>query len=165
MDKDKEAYSIDVLRSLCKDGCDIMDSGGKDSAVLVHIAKKSGIPIKVVHNLTTVDAPETVYYVRDKFKQLREQGIEAEIVKPKETMWQLIERKGTPPTRLIRYCCAVLKESYGVGRKVSTGVRHSESVKRSKNQGVVTIMKPTKELREKADDVNFRLTSGGGWCF
>lgn len=159
---DKEAYSIDVLRSLCKDGCEIMDSGGKDSAVLVHIAKKSGIPIKVVHNLTTVDAPETVYYVRDKFKKLREEGIDAEIVKPKETMWQLIERKGTPPTRLIRYCCAALKETYGVGKKIATGVRRSESVQRKNNQGLVTVFNPTKELIDKADNENFHITSKGG---
>ena len=159
---DKEAYSIDALRSLCKDGCEIMDSGGKDSAVLVHIAKKSGIPIKVVHNLTTVDAPETVYYVRDKFKKLREEGIDAEIVKPKETMWQLIEKKGTPPTRLIRYCCAALKETYGVGKKIATGVRRSESVQRKNNQGLVTVFNPTKELIDKADNENFHITSKGG---
>lgn len=165
MTNDKEAYAIDALRSLCKDGCDIMDSGGKDSAVLVHIAIKAGIPIKVVHNLTTVDAPETVYYVRDKFKALRMQGIDAQIIKPKETMWELIERKGTPPTRLIRYCCSVLKESYGVGRKVVTGVRRSESLNRKNNQGVITILNPTKEIKEKADDINFRLTNRGGWLY
>ena len=152
MRTDLEAYSIDVLRTLCKDGCDIMDSGGKDSAVLVHLAIKSGIPIRVVHNLTTVDAPETVYYVRDKFKKLREQGIEAEIKKPQETMWQLIERKCTPPTRLIRYCCAVLKESYGVGKKIATGVRWAESSNRKNNQGLVTILNPTQEIKNKVDE-------------
>lgn len=162
MNKDLESYSIQVLRELCPDGVSIMDSGGKDSAVLVHIAKKAGIPFKVVHNLTTVDAPETVYYVRDKFRKLNEQGIHAEIVKPAETMWQLIERKCTPPTRLIRYCCAVLKEQYGIGEKIATGVRRSESIKRKNNQGVVTIMNPGKELKNKVDNINFRLTNSGG---
>lgn len=40
-------------------------SGGKDSDVLLRLAEKSGIPFEVLHSLTTADAPETVYHVRD----------------------------------------------------------------------------------------------------
>ena len=89
-------------------------------------------------------------------------GIKAEIVMPKETMWQLIVRKKTPPTRLIRYCCSELKESYGAGKKMVTGVRKAESVNRAKNQGVVTFPKPHKNVREMVDDENFHLTGKGG---
>ena len=119
----------------------------------------------MVHNHTTVDAPETVYFIREKFKRLRAAGIKAEIVMPKETMWQLIVRKKTPPTRLIRYCCSELKESYGAGKKMVTGVRKAESVNRAKNQGVVTFPKPHKNVREMVDDENFHLTGKGGWSF
>lgn len=42
----------------------ICNSGGKDSLVLIEIAKRSGIPFEVMHSHTTADAPETVYYVR-----------------------------------------------------------------------------------------------------
>lgn len=31
------------------------------------------------------------------------------------TMWKLIQKKLMPPTRLMRYCCAVLKEGGGQG--------------------------------------------------
>ena len=42
-------------------------SGGKDSAVLLDLAEKSGIPFEVLHSHTTVDAPETVYHIRKEF--------------------------------------------------------------------------------------------------
>ena len=73
----------------------ITDSGGKDSLVCREIARRAGIPYEVVHNLTTADAPETVYYVRDAFKQLEEQGIRCWIHKPVYkgklvSMWSLL---------------------------------------------------------------------------
>lgn len=142
---DYEKNAIEILRIIgSNSGFTVADSGGKDSSVLTHIAMKAGCPFEVVHNHTTVDAPETVYFIREKFKKLRAAGIKAEIVMPKETMWQLIVRKKTPPTRLIRYCCSELKESYGAGKKMVTGVRKAESVNRAKNQGVVTFPKPHK---------------------
>lgn len=45
-------------------------SGGKDSDVLLHLAEASGIPFEVLHSLTTADAPETVWHVRDTFRRL-----------------------------------------------------------------------------------------------
>lgn len=45
-------------------------SGGKDSDVLLHLAGKSGIPYEVLHSLTTADAPETVYHVKNTFRKL-----------------------------------------------------------------------------------------------
>lgn len=100
---DYEKNAIEILRMIgSNNGFTVADSGGKDSSVLTHIAMKAGCPFEVVHNHTTVDAPETVYFIREKFKRLRAAGIKAEIVMPKETMWQLIVRKKTPPTRLIR---------------------------------------------------------------
>ena len=50
------------------------------------------------------------------------------------TMWNLIPRKLIPPTRLVRYCCAELKEGGGKGRFIATGVRWAESAARRKNR-------------------------------
>ena len=44
-------------------------------------------------------------------------------------MWKLIELKG-PPTRLVRYCCKVLKETAAPNRLISLGVRAKESKNR-----------------------------------
>lgn len=122
---DYEKNAIEILRMIgSNNGFTVADSGGKDSSVLTHIAMKAGCPFEVVHNHTTVDAPETVYFIREKFKRLRAAGIKAEIVMPKETMWQLIVRKKTPPTRLIRYCCSELKGK--LWRRKENGYRSAE---------------------------------------
>lgn len=119
----------------------ITDSGGKDSLVCREIARRAGIPYEVVHNLTTADAPETVYYVRDTFKKLEGQGIRCWVRRPvykgkPVTMWSLIPQKKFPPTRLQRYCCQVLKEESLKKRFITTGVRWAESVKRKNNRGI-----------------------------
>lgn len=46
-------------------------------------------------------------------------------------MWKLIVRKMTPPTRIARYCCEVLKEHSSPNRIVALGVRRDESIQRS----------------------------------
>lgn len=113
-------------------------SGGKDSDVLLHLAQASGIPFEALHSLTTADAPETVRHVYDTFYRLELKGIPCDIdkhVQPdgtRTTMWNLIPRKLIPPTRLVRYCCSVLKEGGGKGRFISTGVRWGESAARKK---------------------------------
>lgn len=166
MDLEKEA--IEILHTFGNDGCTIADSGGKDSSVLKAIALKTkelyGLDFKIAHNHTTVDAPETVYFVRDEQKKFRDMGIPYEIIYPKESMWQLIVRKCTPPTRKIRYCCAELKETYGERERLVTGVRMAESNNRKNNQGVVTIPKPKDEIKKKVKDnsSNFTRTNKGG---
>lgn len=112
-------------------------SGGKDSDALVGLALLSGIEFEVYHNKTTVDAPETTYHIRDVFGRLEAKGISCHIINPTYqgrpiTMWSLIPLKQMPPTRLVRYCCKVLKETGGRGRAIATGVRRSESVARRK---------------------------------
>lgn len=117
----------------------ITTSGGKDSDVCLHLAQAAGIPYEVQHNHTTVDAPETVYHVRETMRKLEENGVKCTINTPTYkgspvTMWSLIPQKLMPPTRLVRYCCSVLKEQGGHGRMVTTGVRWAESSKRKKNR-------------------------------
>ena len=119
----------------------VTDSGGKDSAVCREIVRRAGIPYEVQHNLTTADAPQTIYYVRDTFKRLEEQGVTCRFSYPfykeqRVTMWTLIPIKKFPPTRLQRYCCQVLKEASCRDRFITTGVRWAESIKRRKNRGV-----------------------------
>lgn len=117
-------------------------SGGKDSDVLLHLAGAAGIPYEALHSLTTADAPETVWHVRDTFRRLELAGVKCTIDTHRTpdggnvTMWNLIPRKLMPPTRLVRYCCAALKETSGRGRWIATGIRWAESQKR-KSRGVM----------------------------
>ena len=57
-------------------------SGGKDSDALLEVAKASGVNFEVHHSHTTCDAPQTVYHVREKFKQLEKEGIKCNIEHP-----------------------------------------------------------------------------------
>ena len=116
-------------------------SGGKDSCVLTELALRAEIPFEVLHAHTTADAPETVHFVRNEFARLENRGIRCSINYPlyksrRTSMWDLIPRKLMPPTRVARYCCAVLKEQNGKGRFLATGVRWAESVNRSKRRGI-----------------------------
>ena len=116
-------------------------SGGKDSSAVTELAIRSGIPAEFMHNHTTADAPETVRFVRSEFKRLEELGYQCTLNMPtykgkRVSMWSLIPQKLMPPTRLARYCCAVLKEGGGSGRFIATGVRWEESVSRKNNRGV-----------------------------
>lgn len=113
-------------------------SGGKDSDVILKLAMEclDEEDFEVINSHTTVDAPETVYYIRDKFKYLNDIGIKATVQYPHYkdgspiTMWNLIVKKQMPPTRIVRYCCNYLKETTTPNRFIATGVRMSESTKR-----------------------------------
>lgn len=119
-------------------------SGGKDSDVLLELFLRSGVEFEAHNSHTTADAPQTVYHIRDKFKQLEEKGIKCTIQKPELSMWQLIPKKKMPPTRLARYCCAYLKETACKNRMISTGVRWDESNAR-KERGPLEIIAAKKQ--------------------
>ena len=126
-------------------------SGGKDSDTILQLAKIAKIPFEVLHSHTTADAPETVYHVRDTFRELELAGVKCDIdyhVRPdgkRTTMWNLIPKKLMPPTRIVRYCCAELKEGGGKERFIVTGVRWDESAARKKNRGILEVLASKKE--------------------
>lgn len=162
MDLEKQAIEILQTFNSADDPYIIADSGGKDSSVLKFVAIKAGVNLEIEHDLTTVDAPETVQFVKEDFKRLKSQGIKCHIEYPPTSMWRLIEKKGTPPTRLIRYCCEVFKEGHGKGRKVCTGVRKAESKNRKDNQGIITFPKPLVNVKKEVDNAVFHSTDKGG---
>lgn len=145
---DKEKIAIERLKAASemslayyKRPLVVTDSGGKDSSVCKELAIRAGIPFEVQHNHTTADAPDTVYFVRREFKRLEGKGITCTVNKPTYkgapvTMWSLIPQKSMPPTRLVRYCCAILKEQGGKGRFITTGVRWAESTSRKNSRGI-----------------------------
>lgn len=96
-------------------------SGGKDSVVLAWFLKEANANVPLVYNLTTIDPPGTTSFCK-------KWGAEIRI--PNETFLQLVERKGLP-TMFHRFCCQYLKEQF-ISEYLFTGVRRSESVKRSK---------------------------------
>lgn len=63
------------------------------------------------------------------------------------SMWTLIPQIMVPPTRLMRYCCSVLKETSGKNRFIATGVRWAESTSRKNNRGIMEFNHRNKEKR------------------
>ena len=120
-------------------------SGGKDSDVLVDLFRKSGVKFFVIHNHTTLDAPETVYYIRKKFAQWEAEGIPCKIYYPEKSFWSLCLERKMLPSRIARFCCSELKERDISELKFAThsfGVRKAESVKRSLHRDSI-------EMRDK----------------
>ena len=127
--RDKVKDALDMLREFePEDGYYLAYSGGKDSTVLLDLARRSGVKFDAHYNLTTVDPPELVRFIRTQPDVI--------IESPEKTMWELIVEKRMPPTRVVRYCCEVLKERGGHDRRVLTGVRRAESARRAKRQSV-----------------------------
>lgn len=115
-------FAIKLLQSIPQDGpIEICYSGGKDSDVILDLAKWAGIPYDAIYKNTTIDPPGTLAHCR-------ENGVR--IVQPKQSFLQLIEQKGFP-TRMARFCCEVQKE-YKIHDRAVQGIRRSESTARAK---------------------------------
>lgn len=137
-------------------------SGGKDSCVIKELADMAGVKYDAHYNISSVDPPELVRFIKDVHPD-----VILEHQKDKDgkaiTMWNLIPKKSMPPTRIVRYCCAALKETGGKGRLKVTGVRWDESAKRKRNHGEVTVMKPSKAIvPEEYSDIAYKMTPQGG---
>lgn len=106
-------------------------SGGKDSVVLYDLARRAGVRFDAHYNLTTVDPPELVRFIRQQYPDVERHF-------PEKSMWELVAAHSLPPTRIIRYCCEELKENprHSRYRFILTGIRWSESVRR-RNRSMV----------------------------
>ncbi len=161
--REKERIAMERLKAFeAEDGYFLAYSGGKDSDCIKILAQLAGVKFETVHNLTTVDAPETVQYVRSQPDVRISRSYDRD-GKP-VTMWNLIVRKGTPPLRTSRYCCSELKEPGGTGKIVVTGVRWAESTRRKQSADVVKFIGKPKGTQKIAEELgaDYRTTRQGG---
>jgi len=102
-------------------------SGGKDSDVLLDIAKMSGVEFDAVFQNTTVENPITAKYIRERMKTDRITWIN-----PLKNFYQICMDKKMLPSIWIRFCCKPLK--YNAKKSVVTllGIRRTESKKRER---------------------------------
>lgn len=120
--KRKIDLAIKLLRAIPQDGpLELSYSGGKDSDVILQLAKDAGIKFEAIYKKTTIDPPGTIQHCK-------ENGVR--IQPPVMTFFQLIENKGVP-TRRARFCCEVLKE-YKIHDRAIQGIRREESTARAK---------------------------------
>lgn len=161
----KVQASIDRLKAFePPEGYCLAFSGGKDSVVVKALMDMAGVKYDAHYRITSVDPPELVRFIKEQHPD-----VSRDYPRYKDgtvaTMWNLIPKKLMPPTRLVRYCCEVLKESGGVGRMTVTGVRWAESNNRAANQGLVTIKDKSVVNKLKGDERFFVNKSGGGWSY
>ena len=114
--------SIKLLKVACKGKkVELCYSGGKDSDVILQLAKEAEIDFVPIYKMTTIDPPGTIQHAKENGCEIR---------RPEKTFFQLVREKGLP-SRFKRFCCAYLKE-YKIMDNAIIGVRRAESTKRAK---------------------------------
>lgn len=129
--------AVKLLQSVANgyDGeIEVAYSGGKDSDVILQLAKESGIRYRAIYKNTTIDPPGTLKHVKD-------MGVE--VIRPKQSFFQIIADSGFP-NQFKRFCCKYLKE-YKVCDKCIVGVRKAESRARAERYDEPTKCRGTKE--------------------
>lgn len=134
---EKVKYSVDLIRKSEKialrydpeDSFYNTFSGGKDSQVLYHIVKMSGVKFKSHMSLTSIDPPQVIRFVRSEYPDV-------EMEKPKMSIFQDAIKRKILPTMRIRWCCADFKETAGAGKVTLIGIRAEESSRRAKRHEV-----------------------------
>lgn len=104
-------------------------SGGKDSQALFHMAQLAGVKFRGHMNLTSVDPPEVIRFVKKNYP-------EVELLKPGKSIFQIAVEKQILPTMRVRWCCAEYKETAGAGKVTLIGIRKAESTRRAKRNEV-----------------------------
>ena len=117
----KIEFAINLLKSIPTDDgpIEVCYSGGKDSDVILELAKMAGINYRAIYKNTTIDPRGTIQHVR-------EMGVE--VVQPQQNFLNIIRHKGMP-SRFARFCCELLKE-YPILPRAVVGIRKCESRKR-----------------------------------
>ena len=115
--KKKVEQAIKLLQSIKTDEpIEVSYSGGKDSDVILELAKMAGIKYRAIYKNTTIDPPGTIKHCKDK-------GVE--VLQPKMKFFDIVKKKCFP-TRRARFCCEYLKE-YKLLNYAAQGIRRSES--------------------------------------
>jgi phosphoadenosine phosphosulfate reductase len=101
-------------------------SGGKDSVVIKTLAERANVKVHWVYNVTTIDPPEIVRFIRDVHPDV-------EFLRPERNFFAVAEKRGFP-TRRARWCCEEFKESKNPpGATLLTGIRAAESGRRARD--------------------------------
>ena len=99
-------------------------SGGKDSQCLYHLVKMAGVKHRTHMSLTSVDPPEVIRFVRAEYPDI-------ELIKPRDSVYNIAVKKKILPTMRVRWCCDEYKEGQGAGKVTLIGIRHAESSRRA----------------------------------
>jgi phosphoadenosine phosphosulfate reductase len=133
----KMLHSVELLQKAEKIGLNydaengyyLAFSGGKDSQALFHMTQLAGVKFRGHMNLTSVDPPEVIRFVKKNYP-------EVELIKPGKSIFQIAAEKQILPTMRVRWCCKEYKETAGAGKVTLIGIRKAESSRRAKRNEV-----------------------------
>ena len=133
----KMLHSVELLQKAEKialnydaeNGYYLAFSGGKDSQALFHMTQLAGVKFCGHMNLTSVDPPEVIRFVKKNYP-------EVELIKPGKSIFQIAVERQILPTMRVRWCCAEYKETAGAGKVTLIGIRKAESSRRAKRNEV-----------------------------
>lgn len=112
---------------LSPDGYWLAYSGGKDSECILELARMAGVKHRAVYNVTTIDPPELVRFIKRVHPEVEFSRSR------KESFFRRLEtRPSLPPTRGMAWCCAEYKHRKATDKACVLGVRISESPGRAK---------------------------------
>ena len=97
-------------------------SGGKDSIVVYDLAMKASVKFDAHYSQGGIDPPELVQFIRQHYPRVDFERVPISI-------WRGVAIHGMP-RRQSRWCCELIKENHGGGRRVVTGIRWQESSRR-----------------------------------
>jgi len=143
MDGDTLAeWSIGIIRQHAPHPSDgpywLAYSGGKDSDVLLDLAKRSGVPFQAHYNFVPIDPPELRQHIRE---MMKDPANWLSMNMPVKSLRRAIigtKAKPVMPLRNRRLCCEVLKERNAPNATMLVGVRWEESQRRSKRHTIET---------------------------
>ena len=135
--KDDLELSIDILRQYePPEGYYGCFSGGKDSCVLRAVTELSGVKATWHYNVTTIDPPELLYF-------MRKHHPDVEWHRPRKNFFAAAQKRGIP-TRVCRWCCEEYKEMRSPkGAPLLLGLRAAESPRRAKTWNHATLHRRT----------------------
>ena len=131
-------------------------SGGKDSVVILELAKMAGVKFTAYYSVTTIDPPELVRFIIEEHPEVKR-------ILPKKNFFALIRDKKMLPIRTRRFCCEILKEHHGAGYCNIVGVRAAESVRRKKQAAEIKIFHGTKVEKKtlsQSEKTQFQCVGG-----
>ncbi|MEM4204307.1 MAG: phosphoadenosine phosphosulfate reductase family protein [Candidatus Methanomethylicaceae archaeon] len=107
--KYKERQAEEIIRraeAMFDDKLAVALSGGKDSLIVLDMARKIMPDIKVIYNNTTIEFPETLMYVR---RLEKEWDLNLVMTYPKTNFFRAVRERGWA-THEDRWCCRPFKE-------------------------------------------------------
>lgn len=100
-------------------------SGGKDSCVILHLARRAKVKFIPVYNVSPIDSQLVRQFIKNNYPEVIWEN-HAQGFFNKHFMSLGL------PTRFSRWCCRIIKEAGGNGHIKILGMRKAESLKRSK---------------------------------